>query len=110
MKQPTGLNLVIIYMNMLSASVAAVVNLTAGILAPRDWRPIRLAVGVLSVVYVVGYIALLSGAVTIEGWSELFRGISPFAWWLVWIAPAWKGGRLWADVKEIERRVESGRK
>lgn len=84
----TGLNLGIIWLNLVFAGVAGITNLWVARSLPTGFKFVRLAVGLLALFYTLGYVALVFGMVDLAAWSDFFRGISPFAWLLAWILPA----------------------
>lgn len=84
----TGLNLAILWVNLSAALAAGVINLWVAKDMPVGFRYMRGVVGGLALFYAAGYIMLVTNMVSVENWSAFFRGISPFAWILVWALPA----------------------
>lgn len=80
--------LAIIYTNLAAATAAGLVNLWVAKDMPAGFRYMRAVIGGLALFYAAGYVALVTNMVTITVWSEFFRGVSPFAWLLVWALPA----------------------
>ena len=70
--------------------------------------PAHLPLGVtalLALLYVAGYLAVLSGAVPILLWSQTFRGVSLVAIPVVWILPAVHLGRRWEHDKAAAAKL-----
>jgi hypothetical protein len=89
----------IVWLNILGAAVAAVVNFHASHVNPAPWSRIRLMIAAYATIYVGGYLWLLN-VDDIAVWSQTMRGVSVLTWPLVWIAPAWVSTRVWREVKQ----------
>lgn len=84
----SGLNLAIIWVNLGAAAAAAVVNFWVARRLPAGMRYMRGVIGGLAAFYAAGYVTLVTNMVSVVAWSNFFRGVSPFAWLLVWALPA----------------------
>ena len=90
---------VIAWFNMLMVTVSVVVNWSAYRRGVPGLRAAHLAVSVISVFYVLGYVWLLTFAHDVANWSSAMRGLSLIAWVVVWIMPAVLSTRMWGKMK-----------
>lgn len=102
----------VIWFNLAGAACSTVLNATAARLAAPTavaQRHAAAAVAVLSAVYVVGYLVLLTGPFSLLDWSRTMRFISMFVWPVVWCAPAYAALR-WPSVvaKATGQRIVDG--
>ena len=78
-------------------------------LARRE-RRLHAVTACLAMLYVAGYLAVLTGAVPILLWSQTFRGVSLIAIPVVWILPALHVGRRWEhDKAAVAKLVAAAR-
>lgn len=93
----TGADTDVIWANLVCCLVAVGANLWASTRRGgwSEWRPLRLAVALLAVVYATGYTLLLAGTVDLRSWSAFYRGVSPVAWLVVWAGPAVWSSHAW---------------
>jgi hypothetical protein len=102
---------IIIVANVIPAMFAVAVNVWDAKTGYSVNRPLRISVAVLASLYVVGYLALLGGAVSLATWGQFFRGISPIAWLLVWAGPPLQSRSVFHHVVQAGRRqLEAERK
>ena len=71
----------------------------------RRERRLHAVTALLALLYVAGYLAVLSGAVPILLWSQTFRGVSLVAIPVVWILPAVHVGRRWEHDKAAAAKL-----
>lgn len=92
-----GADTAIIWANLICCLVAVTANMWASTRRGgwSEWRPLRLAVALLAVVYATGYALLLAGTVDLRSWSAFYRGVSPVAWLVVWAGPAVWSTHVW---------------
>ena len=93
---------IVIWINLIFASIAAYISYTAskeGILGMRN--TFKLVSG-LAWLYSFAYVVLLVSDVNFFAWSSIMRGVSVFAWSVVWTLPALMSIRLW---KHLEKAV-----
>ena len=65
----------------------------------RRGRRLHAVTALLAILYVAGYLSVLTGAVPIALWSQTFRGVSLIAIPVVSILPAIHIGRRWEHDK-----------
>jgi len=80
----------IIWINLAGATLSVIVAYWAAKRLPKALHAILIPIGILACIYVVAYVLLLSGVVAFARWSEVMRGVSIMAWFIVWIYPWWK--------------------
>jgi len=90
---------VIAWFNVLMVTVSVVVNWSAYRRGVPGLRVVHLAVSVISVFYVMGYVGLLTFVHDVANWSSAMRGLSIIAWVGVWIMPAVLSTRMWGKMK-----------
>lgn len=74
--------------NTAAVICVAIANLVGAKILPfKEWRPVFTASGLLALIYMIGYIQVLYGELTVYEWSRMFRGISPVAFAIPWTAP-----------------------
>ena len=71
----------------------------------RQERRMDAAIAGLAAFYSLGYLVVMSGAVSILAWSRFFRGVSLIAFPLVWCAPAILRGQRWQRDRLAARQL-----
>lgn len=103
----SGVEEFVVVVNLVCVLVSVVANVWAARVGLLRCRTAHAAIAAVSGIYVVGYLWLLSGDVTGEAWSSVFRGISLVAWVVVWIIPALLSVKF---SRELHRAIEERHK
>ena len=82
------LDVVVITVSVVLASVAAGVNIVASKVGPRPLRVMSTVRGVLAAFYAAAYVWLLAHRDQRAHWSQTLSGVALAAWVVVWIVPA----------------------
>lgn len=114
MGRPSGLatiDLVVFVVNMTMALLSGAVNLRVAVHHPFLATRRRFQwIGLLSLLYAAGYIAVLLGKVPVATWSSYFRGVSMLAWPMVWIWPAVADAMKWRRETELAGKLRESAK
>lgn len=90
---------VVAWISVVLATVSVLVNCSAFHHGVPGLRIVHLAIGLLSMFYVIGYVWLLTFVHDVETWSSAMRGLSLIAWLIVWVFPALTSVRLWRSMR-----------
>lgn len=92
----------VIWINLILASISGLFAFKASRIGVFGLRNTFKLVAGMAWLYSFAYSLLLISDVNFLQWSSIMRGVSIFAWVIVWIVPAYMSIHLW---KQLEKNV-----
>lgn len=99
----------IIWINLFFAAASGYMAFKASKIGILGMRHSFKFVAGMAWLYTISYFILLTSDVNFLSWSSIMRGVSIFAWAVVWIIPAFVSIKLWKKLeKSVSQKLESG--
>ena len=83
-----GIDLAVMAASCALAGVAFGANSWAAYTATGAWRFVHTAIAGMAALYSGAYLIVVGTDVDLQDWTQVIRGVSLWAWLIVWILPA----------------------
>lgn len=103
-----GVENVLIWLNLLGATGAFLVNRKAYKIGIPSHRKTSFLVARISVFYIVAFGVLILFDPSYLEWASIMRGVALVVWPVVWMQPAWMSIKIWREFPNLLREGLEG--